>query len=325
MKQFAVKVLVFIAGFCLINYLLVFLTDRGLKKSVGRHYEVWNDLYGSKINADMLFCGNSRAFQQYSPKVFDSVLNLNSYNIGMDGWSFIMQLARLNIYLHHNRKPSYIVQNIDMSTFFDKKELFGYDQFLPYLSDSLIVNACHNYKGAFTIPEIYFPFFKYNNQYRLVIQALAEDLKIRHAKKELYKGFAAHNLPWDGQFDKVKKELSRINRDSARSSFVFETNTLVIFNQFLDYCQNNNIRIFLVFAPTYYEALELDPCLEIYKQMFVKIACRHKVTYLDYSKDSICYDRGYFFNSAHLNLMGATKFSEKLAEQLKQRINGLPK
>ena len=321
MKKFAIKSVAFLGGFLLICWLIADLTDRGLKKSNDSHFVVWNNIYDSSINADMLLCGGSRAYMHFSPRVFDSVLGLNTYNLGMEGWGIIMQLKRLQIYLQHNRKPKYIVQNIDFATFFDRSNLFDYEQFLPYLSDSLILNACKTYTGAFSIPEIYFPLFKYNNQYRLVREGFAEYINFKHKKGELYKGYIGKDLSWDGSFEKYLAKMSSTRtNNNATTACVPDSRCLLFFNLFMHYCHENKITVFLVFSPTFQEALKIDPCTESSQNLFRSIANKYGVAYFDYSTDTLCNDRRWFYNSNHLNLNGSKLFSARLADTLKGYI-----
>ena len=93
-------------------YALAYMVDAGLRKSRNSYYASWNDLYNSKINADLLIMGSSRAEFHISPKILDSALSLNTYNLGLSAWHFDMQYARFRMYLQHNLKPRYIIQKI---------------------------------------------------------------------------------------------------------------------------------------------------------------------------------------------------------------------
>ena len=53
------------------------MVDAGLRKSRNAYFANWNDLYNSKINADLLIMGSSRAEFHISPKILDSLLTLN--------------------------------------------------------------------------------------------------------------------------------------------------------------------------------------------------------------------------------------------------------
>ena len=45
-------------------------------------------------------------------------------------------------------------------------------------------------------------------------------------------------------------------------------------------------------------------------------AILYHIPFFDYSKDSICLDSNNFYNSQHLNILGATKFTIKLTKDL---------
>ena len=83
--------------------------DAGLKKTKYSEYCVWNDI-NSSVNADLLIQGSSRAWCQVSPKILDSIMKINSYNLGMSGYNFDMEYCRFKVYLEHNVVPKYIVQ-----------------------------------------------------------------------------------------------------------------------------------------------------------------------------------------------------------------------
>ena len=53
---------------------------------------------------------------------------------------------------------------------------------------------------------------------------------------------------------------------------------------------------------------------------YKKIADKYNIPFIDYSADSMCYNKDYFYNSEHLNLKGANMFSQKLASDLKKII-----
>ena len=117
MKRFSLRLL----WFCLLPLPLLFglnyVVETGLKKSRSYYYAEWNDIFNSKINADVLICGSSRAYVHLSPKIIDTILHIKSYNIGMNGTQFLMEYDRFRIYLKHNKKPKYVIQTVDFASF----------------------------------------------------------------------------------------------------------------------------------------------------------------------------------------------------------------
>jgi hypothetical protein len=151
-------------------YAFSYMVDAGLRRSRNMYFASWNDLYNSKINADLLIMGSSRAEFHISPKIMDSLLRLNSYNLGLSAWHFDMQYARFRIYLQHNKKPKYIIHNVDIYGFSKRNNVADAHQFLPYIRDTILQNVIHNHKGVFDIYQQKIPLFKYKNDQKLAFE-----------------------------------------------------------------------------------------------------------------------------------------------------------
>ena len=171
MRKFSYKICAFIIALIGLSYLLQMIIDIGLKKSKIKYYHEWNDIFHSEINADIIVQGNSRAMGSISTYMLDSVFNINSYNLGMEGHQFHMQYYRYLIYRNFNKKPKYIIQNIDHFTFEKRPDLYAYEQFLPYLNNRLIQKAVLSYKGI-DWKDIYIPLYKYHSKYDIAIFGL---------------------------------------------------------------------------------------------------------------------------------------------------------
>lgn len=314
MKKFISKSLVLCLLIVSVLYLVSYIVDRGLRKSKRLEYDQWTDIYRSNIGADLVFSGSSRTRFMVSPKVIDSIANTNSYNLGITGWTFDMQYARLKTYLQHNKKPRYIVQNVDAGIFERREDLYDYEQFLPYLDDTVLFNSCKNRVGEFTIPEIYFPLFKYNNNLDLIQEGFNCFFNTgRQYQTAAYKGFIPNNSEWNGAFEEFKKQ----NPEGRDFNILPEGEKL--FENFLDYCNDENIKVIFVFAPEYHEAQLLpknrESEIEV-KEELNDYATKYSAYFLDYTQDSICYDKKYFYDSQHLNAEGAQNFSEKLGHDI---------
>lgn len=112
----------------------LFLSHR-LQQCQERKFVGWSDITQKQLNADLLIMGNSRAWAQYDPAIIDSVFNINSYNLGIDGSPFNRQIVKYNIYRHYQAKPKCIIVNIDCFSLTWRK---GYEreQFFPYMWDA---------------------------------------------------------------------------------------------------------------------------------------------------------------------------------------------
>jgi len=314
MKLFLVKVVIFLIIVSVIAIALEKLIDRGLKHSSSENYKEWNDIIYSRINADLIIQGSSRAWQQISPYVLDSTFNVNSYNLGLDGWQFHMQYYRFLLYLKYNKKPKYIIQNVDHSTFIKIPDLYYYTQFLPYLDDDIIKKAVSSYNGL-NWKDSYIPLYKYHSNYKLVFKSLLNNLpKSSSPDNGKYKGFQAQQLHWDSTFSQFKKANPNgwriIPNKEAQNNF----------KSFLDICKSENIQVIFVYTPEYIEIQKLLLNRDSLTNILRGYASKYNIPFLDYSNDSLCLDTINFFNSQHLNMRGVKKFNLKFATDLKRII-----
>jgi hypothetical protein len=272
-------------------------------------------LSNGSINADLIINGNSKSYVQLSPKIFDSVLNLNSYNLGLDGNDFVIQKLQYDLYQKHNTVPKIIVQTVDFATLRKAEgELYNYVRFAPYLDNKHVKNTTKLYDG-FTFVDYNLPLLKYSGQPLEVIDGLASSFNIHIAPSTLEKGYIQKNLTWDGSFDKFKER----SKDGIRSSI--DKSTCDIFEAYIEDCKQKNIPLFLVYTPVYHEFIPYDLDRQVLFDYLSDVSKKYDVPFLDYSEDELTFDKNKFFNSQHLNKEGSELFTTKLGLDIKASLN----
>ena len=98
MKRFFKLLGVFGVILLLLSVAADYVISSGLRKSNNHLYSVWNDIYDSSIKPDVLIMGSSEAMYGFNTYIIDSLLNCNSYNIGVDGHALEFQLLKYNTY-----------------------------------------------------------------------------------------------------------------------------------------------------------------------------------------------------------------------------------
>lgn len=289
------------------------MVDAGLRKSRNTYFANWNDLYNSKINADLLIMGSSRAEFHISPKILDSLLSLGSYNLGLSAWHFDMQYARFRMYLQHNSKPKFIVHNVDIYGFSKRTNVADSPQFLPYIKDTILQNVMHNHKGEFDIYQQNIPLFKYKNQQKMAFEGFLGFMGFSNLYDTTlkYKGYYGNNFVWNKDFENFKK------RYPNGAKYRFDKEVIRQFDEYLSFCKKENIKVILVYAPEYFEVQPYyknkSDLISLCRESVRKYDCQ----FLDYSKNSLCYSQNYFYNSQHLNKEGAELFSLDLGKKIK--------
>jgi hypothetical protein len=315
MKKFIVKLFKVALLFYSVLWLLQLVIDRGLKRSDDDTFYNWNKIHKGEINADIIFLGSSRTLKHYNPKIFDQKLNVNSYNFGSNGSAFDTQEIKLKGYLKHNKKPTVLVLNVDIESLKKSPELPNKEQYLPYFS-------LDNFRKLNAIDsdvkyEYLMPMSKYRDNLKTIGLSIKGIVGIKENNLKTNKGFSGSSETWNTSFD---ERLKKLNGKKFNYSNFNLNERFTFFESFVGEIESSNILLLLVWAPEYIGRQELeseilDKCVSEYKRIANKYK---KVEFIDFTKDSICFDKYYFYDSYHLNNIGATKFSNMLTDSIKK-------
>lgn len=299
--------------------LLIFIIDYGVSKYVSQQrstsfisdeFEVWNQIFSGKLDAEIAIYGSSRAWVQFDSEIIAKGLNSSCYNFGVDGQNFRIQHLRHLLYLKHNKKPKKIIVSVDYSSLELANSEYHYEQFLPYmLWNKEIYNYTKTY-SSFNFFEYLFPLLRFQNELTFIEKANAIS-KQKDAPKRI-NGYRGASLEWNKDLEKAKEK---------NPHFVVTQDTVLInlFNKFIADCKTNNIEVILVYAPIHKVGQAFIKNHDEVKKIFENISKKNNLVYLDFTNDEICDDRKYFYNSGHMNKLGAEKFTHKLVEELIKR------
>ena len=297
MKVFLSRVIRFsLIVLCLMTILDICISSH-LRTSNARVFAGLNYVYNDSTYHDIIINGNSRAWVQYNPKILDTILHVNSYNLGIDGSNMNRQIIKFNKYVEKHGYPKCIIQNIDL---FTMNPTHGYEreQYFPYFFyDRDLLNDVDKYEN-FSFVETNIPGYRYIG----LIQSVLTKMEYI----SLYKGFEASESHWDGS---LLAEISEID-------FNYDS---VLFNDFCFFIEDvkrHATNVVFVYAPIY-SGVNFKCCNinEMYK-MYQDIAKKFDIPILDYSDIPMCYDTAYFYNATHLNRTGAELFTIKLAHDI---------
>ena len=174
MKKFLYKTLLFTCFITFCSYGLDMFMSWRLRTNENRIYAAWNQVYNSDLDYDLVVNGSSRAWTQYSPLILDSILGINSFNLGIDGSAINRQIIKYRKYRDLHGAPLYLIQNIDLGT-------MGYtngyerEQFFPYFFyDKDLILEYDQYEN-FSFMEKYCPCYRYLGYKDVLLEALFHD------------------------------------------------------------------------------------------------------------------------------------------------------
>jgi len=306
------KLFFFLLPVGILLYGFEYLVTKGLTKTGYSLYGEWNEVNDGGIDADLVVMGSSRAVVHVSPKIIDSLLDLNSYNLGLNGFNFFLHKNRLDFYLEKNNAPKYIIHCLDVHTLEKKEELFQDIQFLPYLNNATIRKMTQQYEGL-TLSDYNVPFFRYRKHHDLIRVGLEEFFETKHYTSNKKKGHYTYYQTWvDEPYEAFKKKYP-INIES--DSIVYQ-----LFDSYLLEAKKSGIKVFLVYPPYYHEAQKITVNRASILNQYQDLAKKHEIPFWDYSNDSLSLDKKFFMDYNHLNKGGMELFSKRLSEQIEDLI-----
>jgi len=309
MKKFIIKIFQFTILLTISAYILGYLLNKGIEKLGDRDTNIWDNIIHSRIHSNVIINGSSRVWVHISPQILDSLLHVDSYNLGIDGYPFNMQDVRFKIFEKYNKKPQLIIQSADLNTLYRRSDPYNKSQFFNYMREPLLQDELIMMKG-FSSFDFYIPALCYRSNLLSIYDGLTGFLDMKHYNTEgVYKGYKGQDQKWNGI------ELEKI---LSGDSLVSEIDPKIVqqFDFFLNYCKGNNIQVIMVFPPEYIKATEFTKNKQEVIDIYRSFSKKYDFSFLDYSTDSLCYDTTYFYNAQHLNKTGAELFSTKLAHDI---------
>lgn len=264
-----------------------------------------------KTHEDLLIYGSSRAAHHYDCAVLTDSLGFSSYNCGKDGANIIYAETILPTALERHKPKAIILDLIANDLAADnsggaenRRNEMMTSVLLPYVHKSkqmeeavYEINPYEVYKAKLSW------MYAYNS---VILQVFANKLGAAH---KVINGFQ----PLKGS--KVSIDFPVYDDYSPVDSF-----TQRKFEEFIQTAKSQNIPLYVVISPMYFEPFKPTPTVDSVKN----ILARYNLSLWDYSQDSIYKRKEYFYDNGHMNLKGAEAFSAALASRIKQDMQRGP-
>ncbi len=311
-KKFIRKIFYFSLPVIIIAYPLDFGLSYYLKQTntYPAEYEVWNDIYNSHAECDIAIYGSSRAWVHIDPEIISETLGGNVYNFGIDGHNFWLQYLRHLEFCRYNKKPSTIILSVDIFTLQKRRGLYELNQFLPYmLWNTNIRRFTASYDG-FNKIDYYIPLIRYMGKSKCLELIKDDIINTESSYRYRRKGFLGLNKTWNNDLHHAVKEMksyeAKLDKESIR-----------LFEDFILDCKSKGIELIFVYTPEYIEGQKFIVNRKEIIKLYKFYSQKYSIDFYDYSNDSLCFEKKYFYNANHLNKKGAEIFSRRLASKIK--------
>jgi len=256
----------------------------------------YSRLYYEKINADILFIGNSRAINTFYSPYFDKLSNTKSINLSYNGLTLPLINVFVNDYLNRNKAPKIIFIEVTCIT----DGYFGFPNFKQYMFDSpMIKKIIKEYYPKIYYTSIISKLYLFNSEYFL--------RTLYYLKKQ--------DQNWINRY-KIKEEFYNNLLKTNENIFLLKTieeSLMKMFIELITVCRQKGITIIPVLAPI------LDRCrnennIDNYISDFEK-RTKLKIINLSRAIDDI----SMFSDTVHTNDRGAYLIAKKLIDYLNKK------
>ena len=283
----------------------------GLRRTDIRKYAVWNDIYASRIQANVLVLGSSATWCGYNPEIIDSLLHVHSYNLAIDGHGFRYQRIRYETFRRFCPKPELLIMNLDYPGTFDSNTGDGYEreQFFPFITDGALISSVSADKKI-TWAERYLPLYRYYG-YREEIETGISAFFGKRSFMDggLKNGFRGNAYPWSPE-SLVTEDIYHCPVDQEVVSSL---------DAFVRARLEEGIQVIFVEFPEYYRLRTKFDNIEEVEGIFARIAEKNRIPFIDGRDWPLCRDSSWYYNSSHLNQVGADLFTRMLCDTLVSR------
>jgi hypothetical protein len=317
MKKFILKLTVTIVITYLFLMGIQFVIDFYLKKNNSCNNNTMYKIYKGKITSDIIILGTSRAEAHYDTEVIQKITGLKTFNLGLSGTHYDILKIRWKSYLNHNTKPKVLILDLDVGALQNSKNIYGKFQYLPYYDTPEYVSIAKNIDNDYLFERI-IPIYKYRSYEMDIYKQIKSQISNSSCSNNV-NGYVEHNKNW------IDKDYLNFKKLANEKASKFDVNNyslgFSVLEEIIEYCKINNIKMIFIWSPSYFES---QTYLYEHKKninLILKgISKENNIDYFNFSKDTMCFDKKYFYNSSHLNKNGATLFSKKIGNLINQDI-----
>ncbi len=291
--RYSVLFLLILSGIlCSLQYLLDYLYK---KRATDKYALVLNH----KLDPDIMIYGPSSTLKHFNPNIIQNITGYSSYNMGYDGMFFLQFNSLIKEHLSYEKNCKYVVIGCNM--FMGKDYIIMTpSSFYSFLNEDNVFNSLYEIEPKKIFLARYLPGYKLT----LLNKAYYMSILYNSHRPDTLRGHEPI-LDTSHNFETITKPFRQPYDD-----YVFST-----FKSTVDAITAKGIKVVLVLSPIYDKGFQLiinrDTIVAKYRSLESK-----DVTFLDYTKDTICRHGEYFNTNSHLGKAGSVIFSKTFSNDL---------
>jgi len=304
--------LIVISASLLILASATWLINRGLIRSGADFYGKINAAGDTANKTNLLLVGSSRMLVHLDPAILDSATKLNSYNYGLNAGTIKTCFNVISYALHFQKKVKAVVLNIDYNMFDIDQDPYKDAYYYPYEHNGIDFKL-NNSGNVHLVHAVHFMDMSLYDDF---VKFASVDGMIRPGRtvQGLFKGYYPHRTLND--FADIK------SAPVEKVKIPFPETGLKLLENCISLCKQQKVNLVLVLAP-YYKKRAPEYFYSNYFDIIeavLKLSKQQNIPFFDFRSLFLKGDSGYFYNTNHLNIKGASVYSAAVGDSLRNYL-----
>lgn len=256
-----------------------------------------------KAKEDIIVLGSSRANHHYDSRILEEKFHLSSYNGGRDGNFLLFNIAQAKIILSRY-SPKIIIIDLKIDDLFsNSQELDRLSSLLPYYRNNIMIQDIIFMRGWTERIKLLSNIYPFNSEIVTIAAGNFEFNRKRNNNNDI-KGFVSLN-------SFTKDTLSIYNYQLKALDIV----KIKLLQSLLKECEQKKVKVCLVTSPYFLKITNLTLFQSTIRKYF------GSVKYVSFLNDTRFNNMKLFADKFHLNLNGATLFTNILGDSIQSTMN----
>jgi len=268
------------------------------------------------IDPDVIIFGGSTALVDFDSDIIEKATTLSVYNMGLDGTPFPEYWGLVQELMQHSKKCKRFVFVITFLEFSSREDMYEPCKYYPYLDNDNIYDIIHALQPVFAWKMRNIPFYSFttmNRKYFSYVNMGWRFFLNKSTDESAGNGFLPIYKAW-GDSQDIK------NRNTMPIEATVDNERFRIFREIMSRCKTHGFEIFLVMTPIQQDGMKLFRATESFRDSLSTVTPDRSCLF-DYTNDTMCLNKEYFYNNTHLNYRGAEVFSRKYASDFNRALS----
>jgi hypothetical protein len=319
-KKFS-HVLFFCLVFITLVGLLHVILDFGVKSVRVDQIGKINVIANHEMDTEIAIFGSSVSEVGIDPSILEKCTRLRCFNFSLNGTSFYQYRGLIDEFVSYSKLNKVVIFSETYFSFSKRDALMSPDLYLSQLSKENIRKPLEKIDPMLIRKSHYIPFYRFiaasHVYYKYAAKGIIDQIQGNIDKPNL-KGFTPVKRNWEADADRA---ISKV----GKYSIVIDQQVLKLYVEQIKRLQSKGIKVIIILTPIYKKALAQATNFTHLIAVMNEISQKTGADFLDFSNSNLTRQKKYFYNSNHLNLIGAQHFSKQLGDSISKLIsvNGL--